>query len=128
MVIARTPAAIEFACKSAACAPPPVGTGGSGGSGADLVRSMDHYRSPQDVESARVGWERYRQTLIPIKGVVKVKSGVAHLDGKPITGKIRKHPSGTWVGRVNNAERRVLFGTTQTEVARNAARVIEGSI
>lgn len=33
MVIVSSPRALEFACHSAACAPPPAGTGGSGGGG-----------------------------------------------------------------------------------------------
>lgn len=33
MVVVRSPRALEFACNAKSCAPPPVGSGGSKGSG-----------------------------------------------------------------------------------------------
>jgi hypothetical protein len=77
---------------------------------------------------AQAAWSRQKQMLIPVKGSLKVKAGVAHLDGKPITGKISKRPSGMWSARVRNAEKSYVEASTQTEVSRQAARLVEGSV
>lgn len=107
MSVIYTSSSAVFECKSKACAPPPIGTGGStdgGGSAAPAPGSRG--------SAGRVGRE----------AALSIKNGSVHADGKRVTTKITKL-GGTWHAKMLGKDGASVSGRSRMEVARKAAEI-----
>lgn len=68
--------AIEFACNSKACAPPPVGTGGSGGGGSKRSYASDKLKAAgASGPHLDIEWAPQSEGSLTLKGVVTTTGG-----------------------------------------------------
>ena len=123
-----------FACHSAACRPPT--SGGTGGSGGGSKTGRVRGGKPSADEAHWMSKGKMVPGATPIGSTTRIKDGAVHMDGKQLTGKIRKTfggyeatMRGTDYSNFNHKtgvrEQNKVIGKTKTEVMRAAQERVQ---